>query len=169
MNYINTDALPSFKVVPLSLEIVKAIKSNGQDDFGHEVIEMLATGKGPCRLSLQPFKVGEETRLLFKHSPFDIDNVFNQPGPVFVSKADIEPYVDIYRFPPAIIAEEDIPITLIGYSEAQMMVYTQRLSHEEKQNIDAVIAQVFKENADVAFLHARNSEACCYICKIESV
>jgi hypothetical protein len=44
-----------FKIVPLSREYANKIKENNKDDFGHEVIEQLATAKGPCRVSLEAF------------------------------------------------------------------------------------------------------------------
>ena len=75
-----------FKIVPLSREYANKIKKNNKDEFGHEVIEQIATGKGPCRVSLKPFAVGQDTRLLISHSPFEVENAFNQPGPVFIHK-----------------------------------------------------------------------------------
>ena len=72
--------MKQFKIVPLSREYANKIKENNKDDFGHEVIEQIATGKGPCRVSLKPFTVGQDVRLLISHSPFAVDNAFNQPG-----------------------------------------------------------------------------------------
>src|SRR5436309_2770791 len=91
--------MAKFKIVPLSKEYAEKIKATRQDEFGHEVIEQIATGRGPCRVSLKPFKPGEDKRLLFTHSPFEIDNPFNQPGPVFVCAGEVEEYADIYHFP----------------------------------------------------------------------
>ena len=110
--------MKQFKIVPLSREYANRIKENNKDDFGHEVIEQVATAKGPCRVSLKPFKVGEDVRVLISHSPFTIDNVFDQPGPVFIHKNDVEAYSDIYRFPPEIKADKkSFPLTLIGYTK----------------------------------------------------
>ena len=46
--------MKQFKIVPLSREYANKIKENNIDDFGHEIIEQIATGKGPCRVSLKP-------------------------------------------------------------------------------------------------------------------
>jgi len=125
--------MKQFKIVPLSREYANKIKENNKDDFGHEVIEQIATGKGPCRVSLKPFKVGEDVRLLISHSPFTIDNVFNQPGPVFIHKNNVEPYSDTHRFPPEIkVNKESFPLSLIGYSKRQNMVFTQLVGDESK-------------------------------------
>ena len=157
--------MKQFKIVPLSREYANKIKENNKDDFGHEVIEQLATAKGPCRVSLKPFKVGEDVRLLISHSPFTIDNVFNQPGPVFIHKKDVEAYSDIHRFPPEIKAnKESFPLTLIGYTKEQMMVLTQLVGDDD---VDLLIAKIFEKRPDIEYLHARNAEAGCFICKIE--
>jgi len=156
-----------FKIVPLSKEYAAQIRSTGKDVFGHSLVEQLATGLGPCRVSLKPFKKGIDKRLLISHSPFGINNAYNQPGPVFINKEEVEEYTDIYRFPPEIKAnKESFPLSLIGYSEDQLMIFTQLVGNDD---VDELIARIFTQRPEVAYLHARNSKACCYICKIERV
>jgi len=155
----------NFKIVPLSKEYANHIRESKLDDFGHEVIEQIATGSGPCRVSLKPFVKGVDTRLLFTHSPFEIDNPFNQPGPIFINAEDVEEYKDIYRFPTEIKAnKKSFPLSLIGYNKDQMMVFTQLVGDAD---VDEMIKEIFDQNSNVEYLHARNSEACCYICRIE--
>lgn len=159
--------MKQFKIVPFSRAYAAKIKENNKDDFGHEVLEQVATGKGPCRVSLRPFRVGEDVRLLISHSPFAVNNVFSQPGPVFIHKKEVEPYSDIYRFPPEIKADkESFPLTLIGYSKKQMMVFTQLVGDDD---VDLLIPKIFEERADIEYLHARSAVASCFICKIERV
>jgi hypothetical protein len=159
--------MKNYKIVPLSEAYAAKIRSSNTDDFGHAVIEKTATGKGPCRVSLQPFKVGEDLRLLLSHSPFEIDNAFNQPGPVFIHKNEVEAYKDIYRFPPAIKADkESFPLSLIGYSKSQQMLFTRLVGDDD---VDLLIEKIFIEEPRIAYLHARNAEACCFICKIERI
>ena len=157
--------MSKFKIVPLSKEYAAKIRADRKDEFGNEVIEQVATGKGPCRVSLQPFKVGHDSRLLLSHSPFTERNAFNQPGPIFISKEDVEPYSDVHRFPPAIKGDrESFPLSLIGYSKNQNMVFTQLVGDDD---IDILIEKTFDEHPAIEYLHVRNSEACCYICKVE--
>jgi hypothetical protein len=159
-NIMNT-----FKIIPLSKSFVQKIRSTRVDDFGNPVIEQLATGLGPCRVSLKPFEKGVDKRLLFKHSPFDIENAYNQPGPVFINSDDVEEYSDIHRFPPEIKTnKKSFPLTLIGYNKQQMMILTETVGDKD---IDELITTIFEQRADVEYLHARNAQACCYICKIE--
>jgi hypothetical protein len=149
-NIMNT-----FKIVPLSKSFVQKIRSTGVDDFGNPVIEQLATGLGPCRVSLKPFEKGVDKRLLFKHSPFDIENAYNQPGPVFINSDEVEEYSDIHRFPPDIKAnKKSFPLTLIGYNKQQMMALTETVGDND---VDELITTIFEQRADVEYLHARNA------------
>ncbi|MEO5648034.1 MAG: DUF1203 domain-containing protein, partial [Chitinophagaceae bacterium] len=141
------------------------IREAHKDDYGHEVIEQVATGAGPCRVSLKPFVPGQDVRLLLSHSPFKIDNAFDQPGPIFIHKNEVEAYKDIHRFPPEIKADRiNFPLSLIGYSKDQRMIFTKLVGDDD---VDILIPKIFEEHTEIEYLHARNAEACCFICKIE--
>jgi hypothetical protein len=157
--------MSNFRIIPLSKEYANQIRESRKDDFGHEVIEQIATGAGPCRVSLKPFVKGVDSRLLFTHAPFEIDNPYNQSGPIFINADDVEEYKDIYRFPPEIKAnKKSFPLSLIGYNKDQMMVFTRLVGDAD---VDEMINEIFSQNANIEYLHVRNSQACCYICKIE--
>lgn len=154
-----------FKIIPISKAQATAIRLTRKDNFGHPVIEQIATGKGPCRVSLKPFTKGVDKRLLLSHSPFTIDNAFNQPGPIFIHSEEVEEYTDIHRFPPGIKADKNsFPLTLIGYSSDQRMVFTRLVGDDD---VDELISAVLDSHSEIDYLHARNAEAGCYICKIE--
>lgn len=51
--------MKNFKIVPLSAEFANTIRRSKKDQSGHEVIEQTATGHGPCRVALKPFKPGK--------------------------------------------------------------------------------------------------------------
>ena len=158
--------MKQFKIVPLSEAFAEKIRKTKKDDYGHDVTEQIANGKGPCRVSLKPFEVGKDVRLLLSHSPFEIDNAYNQPGPVFINKEKVEAYKDIYRFPPEIKADKkSFVITLIGYNQEQQMIYTKLVADDE--DIDLLIPEIFAKHPDIEYLHARSAKACCFICKIE--
>ena len=79
----------------------------------------------------------------------------------------MEQYSDIYNFPTELKADkENFPLSLIGYSKEQKMIFTKLVGDND---IDLLIAEIFETKRDVEYLHARNSEACCFICKIERV
>lgn len=153
-----------FKIVPVSKDYAAKIRSSMKDSFGNEIVATVAAGYGPCRVSLKPFIPGTHTRLLLSHSPFAIDNAFNQPGPIFIRGDEVDEYADIHRFPPEIKADKvSFPLSLIGYSSDQRMIYTRLVGDAD---VDELIEKIFDEQTDVEYLHARNAEACCYICKI---
>ena len=157
--------MQSFKIIPLSKEYARSIRESRKDDFGHDVIEQVARGQGPCRVSLQPFRPGIDRRLLISHSPFTVSNAFNQPGPVFINAEEVEPYADLHRFPPAIKADKkSFPLTLIGYNADQQMIFTQLVGDAD---VDELIPAILESREEIAYLHARNAEAGCYICRIE--
>ncbi len=157
--------MKQFKIVPLSAGYASNIRETKKDDFGHDVVEQVATGHGPCRVSLRPFAPGQDVRLLFSHSPFKIDNAFNQPGPIFIHKKEVEAYKDIHRFPPEIKADKvHFHLTLIGYNKQQQMIFTRLIGDDD---VDILILEIFEQHPEVEYLHARSAEACCFICKIE--
>jgi hypothetical protein len=154
-----------FKIVPLSKAYAQKIRLKMEDDFGHQLTEKVATGKGPCRVSLKPFNKDVDKRILLTHSPFEVDNAYNQPGPVFINGAEVEEYADIYRFPPEIKADKkNFPLSLIGYNDEQQMAFTQLVGDAD---VDELIGEIFEQHPDVKYLHARNAQACCFICKVE--
>ena len=156
-----------FKIVPFDKSFANKIRQERVDNFGIEVIEQVATGAGPCRLTLKPFNLGVDKRLLFLHSPFGKNNAFNQNGPVFIHSSEVEPYADIYNFPKEIKKDKvNFPLSLIGYNTDQKMVFTKLVGHED---VDELIRSIFETHSEVEYLHARNAEAGCFICKIERV
>ena len=156
----------SFRIVPLSKEYALKIRAAGRDDFGNEIEEQIARGYGPCRVSLKPFVPGVDSRILASHSPFEITNAFNQPGPIFFNAShDVDEYADVHRFPPEIKADKtNFPLTLIVFSSEQRMVFAELVGGRD---VDEMIERVSDERPEIAFLHARNAEAGCFICKIE--
>lgn len=156
--------MSSFRIVPIPESVAERIRQTRKDAYNLDVIEQLATGYGPCRVSLTPFVPGQDIRLLFRHSPFEISNAFDQPGPVFIHKKEVIAYSDIHRFPPEIKADPvNFPLTLIGYSKDQRMIHTQLVGSND---VDDLITSIFADNEAVEYIHARNAEAGCYICKI---
>jgi hypothetical protein len=155
----------NFKIIPLSAETADNIRKSKKDAFGNNVLVQVANGAGPCRQSLQPFTPGKDKRILFSYSPFSTPGLFAETGPVFIFETAVASYQDIYRFPAAIKADKiNFPLSLIGYNGNDSMVYTQLVGGED---IEDLIEQVFDNRVDINYLHVRNSEACCFICKIE--
>jgi hypothetical protein len=77
----------------------------------------------------------------------------------------VEEYRDVHSFPPAIKADKvNFPLALVGYNESQQMIYTRLVGDDD---VEDLVEEVFSTRPDIVYLHARNAEAQCYICKIE--
>lgn len=159
--------MKNFKITPVSSKELLQYQTTRKDDLGNEIKEELAKGLGPCRVSLKPFLPYEDKRFLLSYSPFDKVNVYYQSGPIYISSEPVEEYSDIYRFPPEIKADKvNFPLTLVGYDKNQMMKFSKIVGDRD---VDELIVEIFENKPKIDFLHARNSSACCYICKIERV
>lgn len=157
--------MTQFIVEPLSAAVADQLRTTRHDAFGNEVIEQVATGYGPCRLTLTAFRPGVDRRLLFSYSPFAQEGLFTERGPLFIRADQAEPYADVHRFPPEIKADPvNFPLSLLGYSADHRMNFTQLVGNAD---VDELIPTVLDQHPDIAYLHVRNSEACCYICTIE--
>ena len=157
--------MAKFRIIPLSKQYAAELREKGTDDFGNTIVEEMATGLGPCRVSLRPFKPGQDKRLVLSHSPFAHKNAYNQPGPVFIFSEEVEEYADVHRFPVAIRELKDnFVLTLIGYNKAQWMVYTKLV--KDNDTIDDLISNIFDRHPEIEYLHVRSAIASCYICKI---
>jgi Protein of unknown function (DUF1203) len=155
----------NFKIVPISAEMAGNIRRNKKDLFGNGTMVQMANGAGPCRQSLQPFIPGKDKRVLFSYSPFNKPGLFSETGPVFIFENEVASYQDVYQFPAAIKADKiNFPLSLIGYNSNDNMVYTKLVGDED---VEDLIEQAFDNRADINYLHVRNSEACCFICKVE--
>src|SRR5687768_5305283 len=149
----------SFRIVPISKEYVARKRAAGLDDLGNELSEQVAAGYGPCRVSLKPFVPGVDRRILISHSPSEVANAFKQPRPVFLEAAEIDEYRGVYRLPPESEAGRiNFPLTLIGYSVDQRMVFAELVGDRDG---DEMIERVLRDRADIGYLHARNAGAGC--------
>ena len=157
----------NFKIIPLEKSYANKIRISKKDAFGNAVIKQVATGLGPCRVSLKAFRVGVDRRLLLKHSPFAIENIYNQSGPIFISADEVEEYSDIHKFPPEIKNDRiNFPLTLIAYDEQQRMIFTKLVGSDD---VDDLLNSIFATQPKIEFIHVRNAEAACYICKVERI
>lgn len=149
----------------MSATVAERIRMTRRDDFGNDVVDQVATGYGPCRLTLTAFEPGVDRRLLFSYSPFAQEGLYAEKGPVFISDTHTAPYADVHRFPPEIKADPvNFPLSLLGYTPDHRMNFTRLVGD---QDVDVLIGETFDKHPEVAYLHVRNAEACCYICAVE--
>jgi hypothetical protein len=128
--------------------------------YGHPAHVEVARGYGPCRLCLEPFRKGEEERVLFTYNPFPVDAELPSPGPIFVHQADCERHVGT-RFPKGLLG---LPLTLEGYDASGATQVRVRVDGDPGDAVEAVLS-----DPRVAYAHIRNSEAGCFVARVERV
>lgn len=155
--------LMKFKVIPISSEITeKARRSLVSPQYKSlKAFVDVATGYGPCRSCLKTFREGEEKRLFFTYNAFDGLAELPDPGPVFIHHQEC-PQFDEDLFPPDL---RDLPLLFEAYNTSGDLVTRKKAVSEDIENqvTDLLAAP------SVDYLHIRNSEAGCFIARIEPV
>lgn len=150
-----------FRIIPIPPAISEQARATGRSpQYGHPAHAQLATGYGPCRSCLNVFRTGEDRRLLFTYNPFDGLDPYPSPGPIFIHAEECPVYSESAIFPAAL---RGLPLTLEGYGADRWLVARERPS---EAGIEAAIDRVF-DNPAVLYIHVRNTEAGCFIARIE--
>ena len=136
-----------------------ARESMKSPQYGHPAHSEVATGYGPCRQCLRTFQVGSEERLLFTYQPFSDPDALPAPGPVFIHRAQCERY-DGSELPPLL---RPLPLALEGYGGNGALLVQRRVG---PLTFEAVLQGVF-ETPEVQYAHIRNSQAGCFIARVD--
>ena len=153
--------MTEYRVVALRKQTVDEVRSTLRaPGYGHPAHVEMATGYGPCRLCLQPFRNGEEERVLFTYNPFPDQADLPSPGPIFVHKASCSRY-EASGFPPGLLG---LPLTLEGYDDGGVAVLRVRVTGDPQASVEDILSR-----PRVAYAHIRNTEAGCFIARIEGV
>jgi hypothetical protein len=149
-----------YRVIPLRQETADEVRTTLRSPgYGHPAHVEVATGSGPCRLCLRPFRVGEDERVLFTYNPFPDGAELPSPGPVFVHKVSCSRF-DGPGFPPELVR---LPLMLEGYDERGVPQVRMKV-----QDPAAAVRDVLA-GPDVAYAHVRHAEAGCFIARVERV
>jgi Protein of unknown function (DUF1203) len=147
-------------VEALPQELATYVRENGRDPiWGHASVTERATGFGPCRLCLRTFREGEEMRVLFTYDSYAGVAEFPQPGPVYIHADDCNRY-DAEEFPPDLRA---LKLTFEGVADGPRVI---KLDRTDGEGVDEAIARLF-ELPEVDYVNVRNTEAGCFIARVE--
>jgi hypothetical protein len=150
-----------YRIVPLDQTVSDQARSSRRSpQYGHPAHGEVAAGYGPCRSCLDVFRVGEDRRLLFTYNPFDGLDAYPSPGPIFIHENSCHPYDQASVFPPAL---RNLPITLEGYGSDRWLVERER---PKSTDLEAAIERIFANEA-VLYIHIRNTEAGCFMARID--
>lgn len=150
------------RIVALQASVADEVRRTRRaPGYGHPVHEELAAGYGPCRSCLRPFREDVEQRLLFTYDPFRDIEALPLPGPIFVHRDSCRPYSSPDRFPETL---GFIPMTLNAYGRGRRLAdvaYLDPHADHEKS-----IAELLSRSG-VDYVHVRNTEAGCYLFRVE--
>jgi Protein of unknown function (DUF1203) len=153
--------MSDFLVKPIEPSISEQVRQSLRSpEYGHPALSETATGYGPCRSCLNVFRAGEERRLLFTYNAFTGLDSYPSPGPVFIHESSCSPYDQTSTFPPALRA---LPLTFEGYGSGRWLIARERPTDAE---IEPAIQRLLA-NPAVQYIHIRNTEAGCYIARID--
>ena len=154
--------MSSFKVLPIDEQLSGQIRATLTDPiYGYPVqVGVARPGDyGPCRACLRTFAPGER-RILVLYNPFAREQTAEFAGPVFIHDGPCAADLPDGVFPPAL---RDLPIVLKGY-DAQNHYVDEEIP--DGAPVEPAIATLFGR-PEVAFIHVRNTEAKCFIARIE--
>jgi hypothetical protein len=151
--------MTGYRVVALDTETADEVRRTLRaPGYGHPAHVETATGYGPCRLCLRTFRKGEEERVLFTFNPFPAGADLPSPGPVFVHRESCVRF-EGPGFPPGL---RDLPLTLEGYDERGAAQVRTKVGDDPQAAVADVLAR-----PHVAYAHIRNTEAGCFIARVE--
>ena len=153
MTAIQVIALPTDTVK----QVLATMKSPG---YGHPAHTEEATGHGPCRHCLKPFRVGQERRTLFTYDPFYKLAPIPLPGPVFVHAELCERFNAASGYPPELLL---YAVVLDGYDRDQQIVAQRQIANGRQE---AAIQEMFANDA-VRYVMVRDLGAGCFDFRVE--
>jgi hypothetical protein len=152
--------MTSYRVIAIPQQIAQEVRADLKSpQYGHLAHVEVAKGYGPCRSCLQPFRTGEENRILFTYNPFAGLDPYPSPGPIFIH----EEYCTAYNAPGFPKALRELPLILEGYGRGRWLITREQVV---RNNVDEVLERLFSLPA-VEYVHVRNAEAGCFIAHIE--
>jgi uncharacterized protein DUF1203 len=158
--HMSTVGTARFVVEPMPEAVAAYVREHGRDPtWGHATVTQPATGFGPCRLCLRTFAEGEPRTLLTYDSYAGVAR-FPQPGPVYVHAGGCERY-DGDGFPPAL---RGLKLTFEAVAAGPRVVALERT---EGGDVEGAIARLL-ELPDVQFVNVRNTEAGCFVARVDA-
>ena len=152
--------MTGFRVLPIDSSLANEVRTTLKSpQYGHPAHVEPASGYGPCRVCLRQFRLGEE-RILFTFNPFQDLDSYPSPGPVFIHAEACSPFNSMSEFPAEL---RGLPLTLEAYAADRWIVA------RERPKADAIEQAVEKLMSvpGVLYIHVRNTEAGCYIARLE--
>ncbi len=151
----------NLRILALPTATVQRVLATQQSPgYGHPAHTGLATGHGPCRHCLKPFRIGKEQRTLFTCNPFHNLAEIPQPGPVFIHADPCERYPEDAGYPTELLA---CPVVLDAYDANQTLIAQRRATD---RNHPILLDKLLADKA-VSYVIVRDLQAGCYDFRVE--
>jgi hypothetical protein len=151
--------MTAYHVLGLDDTITGEVRSTMRSpQYGHPATLEVAAGTGPCRACLEPFRVGEEERVLFTFRPDAGTGSLAAPGPVFIHARTCERYRGT-RFPPALSDFELIAEARAGGNRVPVA------REVRGAHVEAIIEMLLAD-ADVEYVNVRHAKAGCHVARV---
>ncbi|MFW6202343.1 MAG: DUF1203 domain-containing protein [Gemmatimonadota bacterium] len=152
-----------FRVIALPDHVAEQVRRERKPPgYGHPAHAEIATGYGPCRVCLRTFEQGVDRRLLFTYDPFDGVDPLPLPSPIFVHESPCRRHAEDEGFPEEL---RDLPLTLNAYGRGRRL---RDVAYVDDGRVEPSVESLLAR-PDVDYIHVRNTEAGCYILRIEPV
>lgn len=152
-----------YRTIALAEDVAATVRhQRTSPGYGHPAHTEVATGYGPCRSCLQTFEEGVDRRILFTHDAFAGLETLPLPGPVFIHERSCERHDEDAGFPATL---RSIPLTLNAYARGRKLLAQE---YGRGDDVDPLLGRLL-DLPELAYIHVRNSEAGCYIARIEPV
>jgi hypothetical protein len=154
--------MSELRIIAIASELADQVRATMvSPGYGHPVTTKVATGLGPCRHCLQPFAVGEETRLLFTLNPFDGVASIPQPGPVFLHEEACKRHGEGDEYPEGLL---QLGALLDGYDAEQMIRRRELVAKDVSP--ETMMRQMLMDPL-VRYVVVRDPNAGCYRMRVE--
>jgi hypothetical protein len=152
--------MTAIAVTGIPEDVARHVRDRGTDPiWGHAAVTQPATGFGPCRLCLRTFREGEGLRILFTHDTYAGVSEFPQPGPVFIHADACDPY-DGNGFPPTL---RELELTFEAVAAGPRVIQLERTTGADAERALTHLLEL----PDVDYVNVRNTEAGCFVARVE--
>lgn len=127
--------------------------------YGHPAHLELAGGTGPCRCCLEPFRPGQDQRLLFTYRPPADDDSLMAPGPVFIHAEHCIAY-EGEGFPDSL---RTLPLAFEARASGGRV---SGISARVDARAEQLMTELF-DGTDARWLHVRHAQAGCFIARVD--
>lgn len=151
-------------IAPIPDSFLQRVRSEGLDDQGQSVKQVIAQGGEPCRDVLRRARAGEEL-ILASFTPFSKPGPYKEYGPIFVLAQRSDETVQRAALPQAGAPTDYLreQFVIRAYSDAEEILDAALVKAPDL----AATVERFFESANTAFLHVRFPTYGCFACRID--